>query len=141
MAATYEGWTLELEYIRCGKAQCKSCPHGPYWYGYRSAQGRTSKRYYGKKDPRTTAGGTFDAPKKDDPNFLPRGWERIFEKKTADAQLARAILGIGQAVLTRATLESAFKNQCLAWHPDRGGCARRMSAINCAYSYLKSLLK
>jgi hypothetical protein len=47
----------QLEMIRCGK-QCRSCPHGPYWYSYRwvrgqkggrSAAGRWVSAYVGKQ--------------------------------------------------------------------------------------------
>jgi hypothetical protein len=41
-----------LEYVRCGRQSCKSCPHGPYWYGYQRVAGRLRKRYYGRTDPR-----------------------------------------------------------------------------------------
>lgn len=39
--------TYQLEKIRCGK-NCKKCPHGPYWYGYYSKNGRTVSKYIGK---------------------------------------------------------------------------------------------
>jgi hypothetical protein len=44
------GWTLRLEPVLCGKQGCDEL-HGPYWYGYRSVNGRTRKRYFGKKKP------------------------------------------------------------------------------------------
>ena len=36
--------TIKREYVNCGK-----CPtqHGPYWYAYWSAKGKTRKRYIG----------------------------------------------------------------------------------------------
>jgi hypothetical protein len=44
--------TYELEKVRCGKPACKSCPHGPYWYAYRTTnKGKVVKRYIGKKLP------------------------------------------------------------------------------------------
>jgi hypothetical protein len=44
--------TFRLEYVKCGKQGCKKCPHGPYWYGYHTWLGRTSKRYIGKVLPK-----------------------------------------------------------------------------------------
>ncbi len=41
--------TLQLEYVRCGKAGCRRCPHGPYWYAYWSEPGRTRSAYVGKQ--------------------------------------------------------------------------------------------
>ncbi|MBD1917427.1 MULTISPECIES: hypothetical protein [Cyanophyceae] len=38
----------QLEMVRCGKGSCKSCPHGPYWYGYRRAGGKLKSWYIGK---------------------------------------------------------------------------------------------
>jgi hypothetical protein len=44
--------TYELEKVKCGKPACKSCPHGPYWYAYRTTKGgRVVKRYIGKELP------------------------------------------------------------------------------------------
>ena len=41
---------LKEEYVKCGKANCNSCPHGPYWYiYYHSDEGKMKKRYYGKQ--------------------------------------------------------------------------------------------
>ncbi|MCT7955716.1 hypothetical protein [Laspinema palackyanum] len=36
------------ELVRCGKATCKSCPHGPYWYEYWSEGGKRRSKYVGK---------------------------------------------------------------------------------------------
>ena len=36
------------EHVRCGKASCSRCPHGPYWYAYWREDGRTRKRYVGR---------------------------------------------------------------------------------------------
>ena len=43
---------LRLEEVRCGKAGCRSCPHGPYWYAYWSKGGRTKSAYVGKETGR-----------------------------------------------------------------------------------------
>ena len=39
------------EHVRCGKATCSTCPHGPYWYAYWKEEGRTRKRYIGRQLP------------------------------------------------------------------------------------------
>jgi hypothetical protein len=39
--------TYQRELVRCGKARCERW-HGPYWYAYWKAGGRTRKRYIGK---------------------------------------------------------------------------------------------
>ena len=36
--------------VSCGRG-CKGCPHGPYWYGYYKAKGRTISFYIGKTLP------------------------------------------------------------------------------------------
>lgn len=37
--------------VRCGKAGCTKCPHGPYWYAYWREDGRIRSRYIGKELP------------------------------------------------------------------------------------------
>ena len=43
--------TYRQEHVRCGKASCSTCPHGPYWYAYWKQDGRTKKRYIGRHLP------------------------------------------------------------------------------------------
>ena len=43
--------TYRLEPVRCGKAGCTRCPHGPYWYAYWREEGRLRSRYIGKDLP------------------------------------------------------------------------------------------
>mgnify|MGYP006174616223 CR=1 FL=1 len=45
------GVTYRLESVRCGKAGCKSCPHGPYWYAYFREGKRLRSRYIGRDLP------------------------------------------------------------------------------------------
>lgn len=40
-----------LEKVRCGKKNCHSCPHGPYWYGYQRRNGKVVSFYVGKGLP------------------------------------------------------------------------------------------
>ena len=34
--------------VKCGKAACTRCPHGPYWYAYWWEDGKRRSRYLGK---------------------------------------------------------------------------------------------
>ncbi len=43
--------TYRLEEVRCGKPNCSSCPHGPYWYAYFREGGRLRSRYIGRSLP------------------------------------------------------------------------------------------
>jgi hypothetical protein len=44
--------TYRLEEVKCGKATCTRCPHGPYWYAYWREDGRVRSRYLGSARPR-----------------------------------------------------------------------------------------
>jgi hypothetical protein len=39
---------LRQQSVRCGKAGCTRCPHGPYWYAYWTENGRRRSRYVGR---------------------------------------------------------------------------------------------
>lgn len=43
------GAYVEVKYVRCGRAACKKCPHGPYYYlRYRDREsGRLRSKYLG----------------------------------------------------------------------------------------------
>jgi hypothetical protein len=43
--------TYRQQSVRCGKAGCTRCPHGPYWYGYWRENGKLRSRYIGKTLP------------------------------------------------------------------------------------------
>lgn len=45
------GVTYRLENVRCGKAGCSSCPHGPYWYAYFREGKKLRSRYIGRDLP------------------------------------------------------------------------------------------
>ena len=40
--------SLRQQMVRCGKAGCTKCPHGPYWYAYWTEGGRRRSRYIGR---------------------------------------------------------------------------------------------
>lgn len=37
--------------VRCGKATCTGCPHGPYWYAHWTEAGRKRSQYIGSELP------------------------------------------------------------------------------------------
>lgn len=39
---------LRSQLVKCGKANCTRCPHGPYWYAYWREDGVRRSRYLGK---------------------------------------------------------------------------------------------
>jgi hypothetical protein len=43
--------TYRLETVRCGKPNCRSCPHGPYWYAYYREGDKLRSRYVGRELP------------------------------------------------------------------------------------------
>ena len=43
--------TYRQQLVRCGKAGCTRCPHGPYWYAYWREDGRLRSRYLGRTEP------------------------------------------------------------------------------------------
>ncbi len=52
--------SLQQRMVRCGKAGCTRCPHGPYWYAYWREDGRRRSRYVGRlldEEPGTPALG------------------------------------------------------------------------------------
>jgi hypothetical protein len=118
--------TFRCEYVKCGKAACQTCPHGPYWYAYRKFGNKTCKRYVGKLDPRE--------PVKDK---SPHRMDEIFNPKTASLDLAWEILGVGENS-NQATCRDAFRTLTKLHHPDRGGSDDVFKRINVAWSYLRA---
>lgn len=39
------------EWVRCGKAGCRKCPHGPYWFAYSRSSAFLKKTYVGRELP------------------------------------------------------------------------------------------
>ena len=39
---------VRSQLVRCGKANCTRCPHGPYWYAYWTEDGKRRSKYLGK---------------------------------------------------------------------------------------------
>jgi len=40
--------SIRQQSVRCGRATCTTCPHGPYWYAYWREDGRRRSKYLGK---------------------------------------------------------------------------------------------
>lgn len=45
------GVSYHQRVVRCGKAACSACPHGPYWYARWREDGRTRTMYIGSELP------------------------------------------------------------------------------------------
>lgn len=43
--------TYRQQAVRCGKATCTRCPHGPYWYAFWREGAHVRSRYVGKTLP------------------------------------------------------------------------------------------
>jgi hypothetical protein len=131
-----EKWSYRCQYIRCGKLNCRSCPHGPYWYGFRSEKGRTRSKYFGKNDPRhkksVSKNNDGKTHKKEHP------YDKILSSATANAGLAGEILGVFM-VKDRVLVQKRYRELVLANHPDRGGDHDTFVRINAAWSYLCTL--
>ncbi len=41
---------IRTKMVRCGKASCTTCPHGPYVYAYWNEDGRQRSKYLGRSD-------------------------------------------------------------------------------------------
>jgi hypothetical protein len=50
--------TLRRQHVKCGKATCGRCPHGPYWYAYWWEEGRRRSRYIGRLEDLPEAAAT-----------------------------------------------------------------------------------
>ena len=122
-------WTYRCEYVRCGKPACKSCPHGPYWYGYMHVGGKMEKEYIGKDKP---AALRVKAPAED-------RLDAIFNRKGATAELACEILCITGDVKEHQA-RHAFNVLIMTNHPDRGGDAKVAARITAAFSFLRSAM-
>jgi len=71
---------IRSQEVRCGKANCSRCPHGPYFYAYWWEDGKRRTRYLGKLD---------DFPEFDD-SAKPKRQEkksRSGARRIADSQL------------------------------------------------------
>lgn len=123
-------WTYRFEYVRCGKKSCKSCPHGPYWYRYRREGPKVRKEYVGKRRPADAGQAAADP--------AGRHWDAYDEVLAAGGLTllnAFAVLGLPNGA-DGPTARLHYRRLCLEFHPDRGGDARKMKALNVSWEYL-----
>jgi DnaJ domain len=123
---------FRAEYIKCGKKGCKSCPHGPYWYGYQRIKGKLHKKYYGKVDPRDKA---REREKRET-----HPYDDIFLKSKATLEIAYRILGIEKGMMLQ-DIKKLFRKMSMQHHPDRGGDEQLYKRIVAAWSYIQSVFK
>lgn len=135
-----DGWTVRSEYVRCGKAGCRSCPHGPYWYGYRTRDGKTEKKYFGRSEPKKEESKKEERRRPDPERDRIERWNCIFDKRTANGPLAAEILGLPWPT-GEGEVIAKYRFLALKHHPDRGGDARMFCWINSANEYLMSVFK
>ena len=117
------GWTFRCEYVRCCKSGCRTCPHGPYWYGWFRVGKRVHKRYFGKLDPRR---GTHGHP-----------WDVIFCQQAATEALARQILGANSSE----PLDAVWRRYLAllrANPPGAPGCQERAAWALAAWTWLRT---
>lgn len=123
--------TYRCQYVRCCKPRCKTCPHGPYWYGFWKEGGRTKSRYYGKADPRR------EAPQHGSEASVMDRWRAIFDRKSATLELAREIMELPE-LHGQEDAQKAFCKLSLKYHPDRQGNVELMQMLNAAWSFIRS---
>jgi hypothetical protein len=123
------------EWVRCGKTNCRSCPHGPYWYHYWREGKKIRKEYVGKRlfsEDEDRRGGEPTRPER------PHRHDAIFSDRTASITIACDILGLGGGE-TKAQAMRIYRQMCKDHHPDRGGDERVFQRINVAWSYLNRM--
>lgn len=118
------------QYIRCGKKNCKACPHGPYWYSFYRESGKMKSRYHGKADPRPRADEQAE-------HKAPDPFADIYCRQTATPALAFRILGIPPSD-NMATVRRAYLLLVKQCHPDVGGEPGVFQRVEAAWSFLKS---
>jgi hypothetical protein len=73
--------TIRVEYVRCGKAFCLKCEHGPYYYAYwRDKSGKLKKKYIGRNNPSERTG------KEIQDNYHNNDLENILRNKQNDLE-------------------------------------------------------
>lgn len=122
---------FRCEWIKCGKAACRSCPHGPYWYAYWSEGGKTKKRYVGKGDPTQAKGEKDRLPE------TPDRLDAVFSACKITPGLCWEILGLRPGA-TWDEAKRTFKILSFQHHPDRGGEVKIASRINADFQFLKA---
>lgn len=124
MSRTFDGWTMQQEYVKCGKKGCTKL-HGPYWYGYRTVDGKTRKKYFGKSFPTDDfLRGKGRQEKPPDPPKSPKGEQAhpndiIFDKNKRTIRIARKIFGNDSNSYEEC--KKHYRQICRQLHPDCNG--------------------
>lgn len=116
--------TFLRQKIACGKRRCGTCAgvryaHGPYWYAYWWAEGRTRSAYIGKRHPGGAAGERESA--KAERRIVGDPWTVLGVRRNADA----------------ATVRRAYRRRAFETHPDRGGSHAEAVAVNRAWAEIR----
>lgn len=129
MRSSYKA-TYRTEWVKCGKATCKRCPHGPYVYAYQRINGRLRKRYVGKpfssKSDHATTGESMDRR------------EEMLHKNKRSLALAESILMLPKTY-TEEEAKKAARKAYLRHHPDRGGALMEFKLANAAWQYIQQI--
>src|SRR5947209_6917932 len=79
--------TYHQQMSYCGKSQCRRCRegtgHGPYWYAYRTVDGKTTRTYIGKQLPPDVQASLQETP----------GTQRPLTSSAEEATLRISTLG------------------------------------------------
>lgn len=126
-----EEWTLEAQWVRCGKHRCKTCPHGPYWYGFQHKGGKMKSKYLGRLAPWEREG------------FLSRAdAERLrmtMRPLALDEQIARQILSVSpRAAEHGCYLAAVALLLAIDERGSKGGSADRIR-IRAAFNWLRTV--
>lgn len=123
-------YTIRCEWVKCGKPTCRTCPHGPYWYGYYRSAGKLKKKYFGKGNPNFSK-FAFEPSTGNE-------WDLIFSEVLASRPLACRILGL-RKIFTESEARAAARARMFECHPDRGGDPRESRHVKCAWAYLRKV--
>jgi hypothetical protein len=124
--------TIREEFVKCGKAGCKKCPHGPYRYAYWRENGKLRKRYLGKH----VTQDAHTPPPPPPPPRKPHPWEKINFDRDASLTLACEILGVTQD-MNREQCRKRYFHLAKKNHPDCGGENWLFVCLGNAWSYLR----
>jgi len=123
--------SYQCKWIRCGKRRCRTCPHGPYWYGFWREADKVKCKYYGRDDPRPETPGATSG------RGSPDWREAILFRTTATMEVACKILAIPRSATYREGF-AAYARLTKRNHPDLGGDATEQAYVNAAWSYFKT---
>ncbi|MEO6892684.1 MAG: AAA family ATPase, partial [Ktedonobacteraceae bacterium] len=107
--------TYHQQISYCGKQRCRKCRegvgHGPYWYAYRTENGRTTRTYIGKNPPPEaliTADGAEEYTPAQVPGELALRVYTLLGKFRVERRNERAWQEVGDAAWKRQHVRSLF---------------------------------